>query len=55
MDKKSGSFIEKVYNVDRDMNSMAEHIENWWKSPRWENTRRLYSAKDIAALKSTYD
>jgi len=29
----------------------ASKIEVWWTSPRWQNTKRVYSAMDVACLR----
>ncbi len=55
MDKKSGSFVDKLYNIDHNQGTMATSIGKWWEDKRWEHTSRHYTPKDVAALKSSFD
>lgn len=32
----------------RDFEREVKDIEEWWSQPRWQKTKRIYSAKDIA-------
>lgn len=32
----------------------CKEIQNWWSQPRWSQTKRVYSAKDIAERRGTF-
>lgn len=34
-------------------NNEVEEIKKWWSSPRWKNTKRVYSPEDIASRRGT--
>lgn len=40
--------------LQTELESAADEIEKWWSQPRWKNTKRIYSAKDIAARRGTF-
>ncbi|SCU95852.1 LAME_0F13762g1_1 [Lachancea meyersii CBS 8951] len=45
----SNSFSETQAQLDRQ----TREIEQWWAQPRWKNTKRIYSARDIAARRGS--
>lgn len=40
-----------MYSEEQRFKEIAHEIENWWKSPRWENVYRPYTAAQVAALR----
>lgn len=40
--------------LKKDLDSSAREIEKWWSEPRWKNTKRIYTANDIAARRGTF-
>lgn len=32
----------------------AKEIEQWWSEPRWNKTKRTYSAREIAIRRGTF-
>lgn len=40
--------------LQKQLTSDAAEIEKWWSQPRWKNTKRIYSAKEIASRKGSF-
>lgn len=40
--------------LQNELNAAAVEIEKWWSQPRWKGTKRIYTAKDIAARRGTF-
>ncbi|QLQ80585.1 hypothetical protein HG537_0D05860 [Torulaspora globosa] len=40
--------------LKKELSASAREIEKWWSEPRWKNTKRIYSAEDIAARRGTF-
>ena len=40
--------------LQKQLASDAAEIEKWWSQPRWKNTKRIYSAKEIASRKGSF-
>lgn len=51
LDSTTSTNFEVLQN---ELASAAQDIEKWWSQPRWKNTKRIYSAKDIAARRGTF-
>lgn len=40
--------------LKKELSASAREIEQWWSEPRWKNTKRIYTAEDIAARRGTF-
>lgn len=40
--------------LKKEISASAREIEQWWSEPRWKNTKRIYTAEDIAARRGTF-
>lgn len=40
--------------LKKQLGASAREIEQWWSDPRWKNTKRIYSAQDVAARRGTF-
>ncbi|CAB4254016.1 similar to Saccharomyces cerevisiae YER065C ICL1 Isocitrate lyase, catalyzes the formation of succinate and glyoxylate from isocitrate, a key reaction of the glyoxylate cycle [Maudiozyma barnettii] len=41
--------------LQTQLQNEVKEIEQWWSGPRWSQTRRNYSAKDIALRRGTFE
>ena len=39
--------------LQRQLELQTAEIERWWAQPRWKNTKRIYSAREIAARRGS--
>ena len=47
-----GNEFEQLQQV---IQNEVKEIEKWWSEPRWNQTQRNYSARDIALRRGTFD
>ncbi|QLL32326.1 hypothetical protein HG536_0C04950 [Torulaspora globosa] len=40
--------------LKKELSASASEIKKWWSEPRWKNTKRIYTAEDIAARRGTF-
>ncbi|SMN19933.1 similar to Saccharomyces cerevisiae YER065C ICL1 Isocitrate lyase, catalyzes the formation of succinate and glyoxylate from isocitrate, a key reaction of the glyoxylate cycle [Maudiozyma saulgeensis] len=46
---------DEFEQLQNQLQKEVTEIENWWSEPRWNQTRRNYSAKDIALRRGTFE
>ncbi|SCU85985.1 LADA_0D11386g1_1 [Lachancea dasiensis] len=44
---------ESFRQLQSELERQTRDIEEWWSQPRWRRTKRIYSARDIAARRGT--
>ncbi|CDH08350.1 probable Isocitrate lyase [Zygosaccharomyces bailii ISA1307] len=40
--------------LQKEINGQAAEVEKWWSHPRWAQTKRTYTARDIAVRSGTF-
>ncbi|SCU82617.1 LANO_0B06964g1_1 [Lachancea nothofagi CBS 11611] len=45
--------MDSIDSLHAQMERHTREIEDWWSQPRWNNTKRIYSAREIAARRGS--
>ncbi|CAR21209.1 isocitrate lyase 1 [Lachancea thermotolerans CBS 6340] len=45
--------LDSFESLQRQLEQQTAEIEKWWSQPRWKHTKRIYSAREIAARRGT--